>query len=82
MSRQNKKIEWVYHLVILALLVYDSLTLEGPSSDLVIGNWAAVFIVIGLFSTIVSASWVGFNVARFSTTVLLNWLEQLRKGGE
>ena len=49
MKKDKEIIKWAYHLVTVGLVIYELTTIQD--APMTIGNWAAVFVVVGLIST-------------------------------
>lgn len=70
MKKDKEIIKWAYHLVTLGLVIYELTTIQD--APMTIGNWAAVFVVVGLISTFFSVVLIGFQLGRLGMSFLLS----------
>lgn len=70
MKKDKEIIKWAYHLVTVGLVIYELTTIQD--APMTIGNWAAVFVVVGLISTLFSVALISFHLSRVGTLFILN----------
>lgn len=68
--KDKEIIKWGYHLVTVGLVIYELTTIQD--APMTIGNWAAVFVVVGLISTLFSVMLISFHLSRLGTLFILN----------
>lgn len=72
MKSKNEDLKWFYHAAVVCLVVYELCTIQ--EATITVGNWMAVFVVVGLVSTFISLSLICFQVGRIGMNVLLRKL--------
>ncbi len=72
MKSKNADLKWFYHIAVVGLVVWELSTIQ--EAQITIGNYLAVFIVVGLVSTLISVVFISWHVGRVGTNFLLRKL--------
>ena len=72
MKSKKEELKWFYHAAVVCLVIYELCTVQDAS--ITVGNWMAVFVVVGLVSTFISLSYICFQVGRIGMKALLRKL--------